>query len=113
MITQCWFLAASYIEASDEPQQSLLDKLQLALTEWLEQCQQADLTDELELSVVSVAWLEGFSAQGLAQACPQSGGRVFAQTTPWGAGAPQNEHGPQGGPCRCAWRLRQSCISII
>jgi exodeoxyribonuclease V gamma subunit len=60
-------LLTDFFEADDEPQQSLLDKLQLALTEWLEQCQQADLTDELELSVVSVAWLEGFSAQGLAQ----------------------------------------------
>lgn len=60
-------LLADFFETEDELQQSLLDKLQQALSEWLEQCQQANLTDELELSVVSVAWLEGFSAQGLAQ----------------------------------------------
>jgi len=60
-------LLADFFEADNEPQQSLLDKLQLALTQWQEQCQQAGLTAELELSVVSVAWLEGFSAQGLAQ----------------------------------------------
>ncbi|WP_164852198.1 exodeoxyribonuclease V subunit gamma [Rheinheimera riviphila] len=60
-------LLADFFAAEDEVQQSLLDKLQQALTEWLEQCQQANLTDALELNVVSVAWLEGFSAQGLAQ----------------------------------------------
>jgi exodeoxyribonuclease V gamma subunit len=60
-------LLTDFFEADNEPQQSLLDKLQLALTEWLAQCQQAELTDELELNVVSVAWLEGFAGQGLAQ----------------------------------------------
>lgn len=60
-------LLADFFEAEDEVQQGLLDKLQQALSEWLAQCEQANLTDLLELDVVSVAWLEGFSAQGLAQ----------------------------------------------
>ncbi|MBU2223606.1 MAG: exodeoxyribonuclease V subunit gamma, partial [Gammaproteobacteria bacterium] len=60
-------LLADFFEAENEQEQSLLDKLQQTLAEWLEQCQQAGLHDELALSVVSAAWLEGFSAQGLAQ----------------------------------------------
>ncbi|MBU1438349.1 MAG: exodeoxyribonuclease V subunit gamma [Gammaproteobacteria bacterium] len=60
-------LLADFFEAENEQEQSLLDKLQQTLAEWLDQCQQAGLNDELELSVVSAAWLEGFSAQGLAQ----------------------------------------------
>lgn len=56
-----------FFEANDERQQQLLDQLQQALAEWLEQCRQAELDDELDLQVVSVAWLEGFSAAGLAQ----------------------------------------------
>lgn len=60
-------LLADFFAAEDEPQQQLLAQLQQALTDWLEQCQQAELDVPLELQVVSVAWLEGFASQGLAQ----------------------------------------------
>ena len=60
-------LLADFFVAADQHQTELIQQLQQALGQWLEQCQQSGLDNELSLHVVAQSWLEGFSSQGLAQ----------------------------------------------
>ena len=60
-------LLHDFFLANTQQEHSLVGQLQQALTDWLLQCEQAQLTSELELSVVAIGWLEPFAGQGLAQ----------------------------------------------
>jgi exodeoxyribonuclease V gamma subunit len=60
-------LLADFFAADDERDAYLLQQLDAALQEWLEMCDEADLSSPLPLSVVADHWLARLDEGGLAQ----------------------------------------------
>jgi len=56
-----------WFEPSSEQEVSLLSRLKIALSDWLNCCQDANFAEPLPLTVVAGAWLEGFNEQSLQQ----------------------------------------------
>src|SRR5690606_26681919 len=60
-------LLQGFFLADNEREEAVLDRLVQALDEWLEHCEQADLSEALPLAVVREAWLAGLDRDRLSR----------------------------------------------